>query len=90
MRRSVLFCKVKMAFLGRRFLSSSTRLYTAISTPAPVHRIPALGTQELQSLSQKSQGSWKELTKEDKITCTCANPMFKSVFTFLINNSVQS
>lgn len=58
-----------MAFIARRFVSSTTRLYTAVSTPAPVHRIAVLGTPELQSLSKKSQGSWKELSKEEKITC---------------------
>ena len=58
-----------MAFVARRFLSSTTRLYTAVSTPAPVDRVAVLGTPELQALSKKSQGSWKELTNEEQITC---------------------
>lgn len=58
-----------MAFMVRRMLSSSARLYTAVSMPAPVHREAVLATQELQSLSKKAQGSWKELTKEEQISC---------------------
>ena len=58
-----------MAFVARRFLSSSTRLYTAVATPAPCHKTAVLGTTELQSLSRKSQGHWKELTKEEHVAC---------------------
>ena len=59
----------KMAFVVRRFLSSSTRLYTAVANPAPCHRTAVLGTSELQSLSKKAQGHWKELSKEDHVSC---------------------
>lgn len=63
----------------RRMLSSTARLYTAVSMPAPVHREAVLGTQELQSLSKKAQSSWTELTKDEQVTCKGSN-LFTMLF----------
>ena len=63
-----------MAFLLRRSLSTSARLYSLqgtqkfiIAIPAPVNNVAVLETPELQQLARKAQGSWKELSKEETV-----------------------
>ena len=61
-----------MAFMLRRCLSTSARLYSVqgtqkfvVTIPAPMNDVAALETPELQQLARKSQGPWKELSNED-------------------------
>ena len=64
----------KMAFVLRRCLSTSARVYSRQGTrkfiaaiPAPVNNVAALETPELQQLARKAQGSWKELSNEETV-----------------------
>ena len=63
----------KMAFMLRRCLSTSARMFNqgackfVVAIPAPLSHAPALETAELQQLARKAQGSWKEISNEEVV-----------------------
>lgn len=62
----------KMAFIARRFFSSTARLSNlkiTVATPAPLYATTALTTPELRALGEKAKGPWKSLTNEEKVMC---------------------
>ena len=63
-----------MAFIARRFFSSTPRLWTvkpSLGTPAPVNRIAVLSTPELRAVNEKAQGHWNNISNEEKVMCKC-------------------
>ena len=62
----------KMAFVARRFFSSTAALRNlkpSLAIPAPLSREAVLSTPELRNLQAKAVGSWKELSKEEIVQC---------------------
>lgn len=69
-----------MAFLLRRCLSTSARVYSQQGThkfimaiPAPMNNVAVLETPELQQLARKAQGSWNDLSNEEAVQCESFN-----------------
>ena len=68
---------IKMAFLHRRFFSTSVRnrqnlahyqsIRPKLSTPSPTSMGAVLDSPELKQLAEKAKGSWKEFTKEEAV-----------------------
>ena len=83
-------CCRDMAFILRRCLSTSARLYSlqgthkfVVTIPAPVNNVAALETPELQQLARKSQGSWKELSNDEVVQRKSALSLCTSYFCLL-------
>ena len=72
-----------MAFIARRFFSSTPRLWTvkpSLGTPAPVNRIAVLSTPELRALNEKAQGHWNNISNEEKVMCKYLQLLFVCVY----------